>query len=121
MCVMMTWKNSAPTVLPAVLILTEASPTFKPISEDSADTIATFQYTCPLDPLQSVICCDSDESCTNGDDDWCCYGNFYCSNDGSQYAVDEGGILCPKNEEEQAILMADYLAGRQKPRAMMTM
>ena len=31
----------------------------------------------------------------NGTDDWCCNGEFYCSNDGEDYAITMGGIMCP--------------------------
>ena len=31
----------------------------------------------------------------NGTDDWCCNGEFYCSNDGEDYAISMGGIMCP--------------------------
>jgi len=49
---------------------------------------------CP-DDGGAATCCDVDESCTNGDDDWCCDDEFYCSNDGAEYAEGRGGILCP--------------------------
>ena len=42
-------------------------------------------------------CCDVDGSCTDGDDDYCCGVEFYCSNDGTEYAEENGGILCPSN------------------------
>ena len=43
-------------------------------------------------------CCDADEWCNNGNDDWCCNNSFYCSNDGVEYAKDQGGILCPETD-----------------------
>ena len=48
--------------------------------------------TCPSG--ENAACCDTDGSCVDGDDDWCCNGNFYCSNDGVEYANNKGGILC---------------------------
>ena len=41
-------------------------------------------------------CCDGDGSCTDGDDDYCCGGEFFCSHDGAEYAASRGGILCPQ-------------------------
>jgi hypothetical protein len=42
----------------------------------------------------SATCCDRDRSCTDGDDDWCCGGDFYCSNNGLAYATAKGGLVC---------------------------
>jgi len=53
---------------------------------------------CPGGTTQAT-CCDVDNSCTDGDDDWCCNGTFYCSNDSAEYAQAEGGILCPAPTE----------------------
>ena len=50
--------------------------------------------TCPTTGA-TADCCDVDNSCVDGDDDWCCAGQFYCSNDGTAYAESMGGILCP--------------------------
>ena len=49
---------------------------------------------CP-DTLLPAECCDADESCYNGNDDWCCDDIFYCSNDGVDYAESMDGISCP--------------------------
>lgn len=43
-----------------------------------------------------ATCCDSDGSCTNGDDDYCCGDSYYCSNDGADYARSMNGTLCPR-------------------------
>ena len=41
-------------------------------------------------------CCDQDSLCFgDGTDDWCCDGEFYCSNNSEKYANEKGGILCP--------------------------
>ena len=45
--------------------------------------------------VSTYTCCDEDGSCTDGDDDYCCNGVYYCSTDGAAYAGNSGGILCP--------------------------
>jgi hypothetical protein len=50
--------------------------------------------TCPSVGGEAASCCDSDGSCTDGSDDWCCNGVFHCSNNGMWYAVEKGGISC---------------------------
>ena len=56
-------------------------------------------------------CCDVDESCNNGDDDWCCNNSFYCSNDGVEYAKDQGGILCPETDYNNIYYVDDNNRG----------
>jgi hypothetical protein len=59
-----------------------------------------------------ATCCDSDQSCDDGDDDWCCGSTFYCSNDGAAYAQSKGGILCPDaTRAAQASLSVEQFIG----------
>ena len=54
-------------------------------------------YECPNADDGYAWCCDVDGSCDDGDDDYCCGSEFYCSNDGVEYAQGMGGIVCPSN------------------------
>ena len=65
--------------------------------------------TCPRGELAE--CCDGDESCSDGDDDWCCDAVFYCSNDGVDYAKEKGGILCPGNDVNNIDAVANNNGG----------
>ena len=56
-------------------------------------------------------CCDADEWCNNGNDDWCCNNSFYCSNDGVEYAKDQGGILCPETDYNNIYYVDDNNRG----------
>ena len=56
-------------------------------------------------------CCDADEWCNNGNDDWCCNNSFYCSNDGVEYAKDQGGILCPETDYNNVYYVDDNNRG----------
>ena len=41
---------------------------------------------------------DGDGSCSDGDDDWCCGSEYYCSTDSAAWAESQGGILCPGSD-----------------------
>jgi len=56
-------------------------------------------------------CCDVDGSCTDGDDDYCCNGVFYCSNDSLEYAQALGGILCPSGVQGLTLIVVLALIG----------
>ena len=56
-------------------------------------------------------CCDEDESCNDGSDDWCCNNGYYCSNDGVEYAKLNGGILCPENDNNNKDYVDDNNGG----------
>ena len=59
---------------------------------------------CP-DTLLPAVCCDPDGSCADGNDGWCCNDIFYCSNDDAEYAEEEGGILCPRTDDDDTGLL----------------
>ena len=44
-------------------------------------------------------------------DDWCCDAVFYCSNDGVDYAKEQGGILCPGNANNNEDAVDDNNGG----------
>jgi hypothetical protein len=75
------------------------------VGVDSVTFIASRKYfgiftrapTCPKALGGATVaakCCDSDGSCTDGDDDWCCGEKFFCSNNGAAYAAAKGGVYC---------------------------
>jgi len=56
-------------------------------------------YICP-EGGEKATCCDVDGSCMDGTDDWCCGEDYYCSNDGEEYAEAMGGMLCPPADDD---------------------
>ena len=65
--------------------------------------------TVPMCPntCKPAVCCDSDGSCVDGDDDWCCDEIFYCSNNIGDYADKKDGIRCPVTKIKDDIYSKD--------------
>ena len=75
------------------------------LGEDDYESSATWEtVTNPMCPDgKPCICIDIDGSCDDGDDDWGWISNgeeeYFCSNDGKDYAEFMGGALCANTPE----------------------